>query len=119
MTEIAAERVEVYRTFECSLAALSLDKLHKSLSNFNSLTGAACKIDFYCRESDVFENDSHIGGFRYLETERIDAFVEHVERYGVCFFGGVGNNVLTGEPVVIAACAAYIGILTGERIGGF
>ena len=121
MSECTFEGVVVDRAVKLFLHPVSLDPLCKSGGELKRLAGANVEIDFHVAHLDVFK-ESVDGGYCRLfhgEPERVDTLSEHIERDAVGFGGVSGDNVLTGKPFIIVACAANIGILSGEGVGGF
>ena len=121
VAECAAQRVEVNRATEAFFCSLFLNISYKIFNRSFCFTLAAVDIDFDFAEVDAFEQNSDFlfGGFGEFETERGHTLGEYIAGDFICLCSRVGDNFLTGEPVVVVAGTAYVGIFTGERIGGF
>ena len=113
--EGALERVEIDTTHKGVLAAVLLAELNKFVSILNGALGAAHDVDFTSRKGDTLEEflQVHIT-VRHVEADRVDALVEHLERFGIGSLHIINLDVLAHLPVVVVAGSANIRELTGE-----
>ncbi len=119
MLEGAFERVEIDRTVEIFFCAVLFEVGDKYTGKFECLAGTACEVDLDSLEVDAFKKGGNgFGrGFFNAESERGDTLGQNVERLCICFGGSLGDDFLTGEPVIVSAGTAHIGKFPGKRVG--
>ena len=120
VAERGLERIVVDRAAECLLCAFLLQHLNERFGQVEGAFGASGEVYFHSGEVDAVKQGGHdlFSGFLDGETERVHPFFKHLTSFGVGL-GGVGvENLLTGKPVVVVACAADVGVFAGERVQG-
>ncbi len=96
-----------------------LDILHDACAQLLAVARACGEVDLHLGDIDILEQRCDSSGVALFHTEskRRDALAEHVESLGIGGDRIGGVNFLTGQPVVVGACATDKRIFAGKRIG--
>ncbi len=120
----AVQRVEVDRAFQrLEVVAAFFVVVGQQTNEVGRATNANREVQLDAVGSNAFKQRGDVVGrellFVEFETERIDAFVQHIECFCVGSFGIVCIDVLPNIPNIVDLCATHIRIFSRCGIGRF
>ena len=114
-----AQGIESDASAESFSSALCLDVFYKGFGYVNGFAGAAVEVDFDFGQVDAIEQRGNICCLSDLKAKGCDAASEHIACIGIGLLGIFGENLLTGIPIIVGACTAYVRELSRKRVGRF